>query len=352
MQTYSSIPPTEQSSNPHSNPNILAALLVPHIETFLASNSSTRLLILHYTASDLPTIFALRKLLGNDLLKIAGILDSLASDPPPMSRPGTSMSSRPRTPNPSNPLSNEAVASRQQSRLNFPHHETLDTLKRQVSATASLAKAYSQTKKPAVSFAKADYLLPSTATDAEITTFLSGVWKSLMEKSAFYTPEPEPKPVIIERPPLPPTPSSAAPRDRDRDSGYPASSYGSTPCASKVSRLTGGAATGSTRGVNYAPSINSTTTTTRGGGGYAASTTTSRHMYAASVASTKTTNSERERRQGEKDWENFYIGEEDSDDDAYDRMILGRGMQKIVPEVRRVGQKRNTKKALKWLGLA
>lgn len=171
-----------------------------------------------------------------------------------------------------------------------------------------------------------------------------------MEKSPFYTPEPEPKPIIIERPPLPPTPSSNGPRDRD--SGYPPSYQ--TPRASKVSRLTGGAATGSTQGGNYAPSISSVTTKGNGGG-YAASTTTTitnRHKYAASIASTKTTASERERKRGDKEWENFYIAEDDSEDDEYDKMILGRGMQRIVPEVKKVGQKANTKKALKWLGLA
>lgn len=96
--------------------------------------------------------------------------------------------------------------------------------------------------------------------------------------------------------------------------------------------------------------------TTKGnGGGYAASTTTTitnRHKYAASIASTKTTASERERKRGDKEWENFYIAEDDSEDDEYDKMILGRGMQRIVPEVKKVGQKANTKKALKWLGLA
>jgi hypothetical protein len=92
----------------------------------------------------------------------------------------------------------------------------------------------------------------------------------------------------------------------------------------------------------------------------------------------RTTASERGRRE-DREWENFYIAEEDSEDDEYDKMILGRGFAKIVPEGRRKefvkdgsegedgkgadgevepgvvivnGQKRGTKKALKWLGLA
>ncbi len=62
------------------------------------------------------------------------------------------------------------------------------------------------------------------------------------------------------------------------------------------------------------------------------------------------------------DWESFYIGDDDSEDDAYDRMIMGRQGTKSVSEPKRrfgdgmgdmgVGQLRNKKKALKWLGLA
>ncbi|KAH7413117.1 hypothetical protein BKA64DRAFT_703229 [Cadophora sp. MPI-SDFR-AT-0126] len=348
MQSYVNSSVTSHAPSPISNPHILASLLVPHIEAFLASNVSTRLLILHYSSADLPTIFALRSLLGANLFKIGGILDSLASDPPSISRPGTSMSSRPRSPTPTSVLQKESIGARQQNSQSL-HRESIATLRRN-SATQSLKKTNSHAPKATVSFAKADYLLPSTATDSEIVTFLSGMWKALMEKSSYYTPEPEPKPVIIERPPLPPTPPSNGPRDHD--SGYPPSSY-QTPRTSKVSRLTGGAVTGSTRGGNYAPSISSVTT--RGNGGYAASTATTvtnRHKYAASIASTKTTASERERKRGDKEWENFYIAEDDSEDDEYDKMILGRGMQRIVPEVRKVGQKANTKKALKWLGLA
>jgi hypothetical protein len=60
------------------DPTILAALLVPQIEAFLATNISTGFLILHFSFTYLDVMFELRKLLGPDLIKIAGILDSLA----------------------------------------------------------------------------------------------------------------------------------------------------------------------------------------------------------------------------------------------------------------------------------
>ncbi|OWP03700.1 hypothetical protein B2J93_9546 [Marssonina coronariae] len=327
MQSHCNVPPADQSINYLSNPDVLAALIVPQIEAFLASNTSTRLLILHYTAADLPTIFALRKLLGFNLVKIAGILDSLASDPPSMSRSGTYMSSRPRAPISSRP-SNRSISSSQSDTT---------TKNRQMPATASLAKNSfqlpSNIHEPTASFAKADFLLPSTATNIEIATFLSGIWKYLVEKSAFYATQPEPKPIISEQPPSSPTPASP-PRFRDRDSGYP---------ASKVSRLASGARS----------SISSDTT--RGnseGAGSATLMATIRHKYTASITSIKTTTTTQTDRKEDKEWENFYIGEEDSDDDEFDRMIMGRKMRNILPEASQVGQERNTKKALKWLGLA
>lgn len=161
-----------------------------------------------------------------------------------------------------------------------------------------------------------------------------------MEKSPFYTPERpelEPKAAMPERPsPPPPVPSalSVSTRDAlDRDSGYPASIYrGAT---SKISRLTGTSGSGSQ--TNYEPSVNS------------------KYKYASSIASTKTTRTERGRknargdeRGAENEWDSFYIGDDDSEDDEFDKMILGRAMEVKAA----VAPKRDKKKALKWLGLA
>jgi hypothetical protein len=184
-----------------------------------------------------------------------------------------------------------------------------------------------------VSFSKADYLLPSIATDAEISNFLSGIWMSLIEKSTFYSPEPEPAPTIvekivekfIEKPSLPPTPASpqSPPTYRRKQAKEPRDS--------KISRLIGGDAPSQPsprmRGHNYAPSVASTI---------------------------RTTGSERVRRERKNDeaWDNFYISEEDSADDAYDRMIMGRSGVKIVANKLAPEKKRSSKKALKWLGLA
>src|SRR5579862_2100426 len=83
MQTFTSQPLSIQAGeNPFSQPLLLATLLIPHLETYLSSNDSTSLLILHYPASHLSSVLALRDLLGPQLLKVAGIIDAEAISPP------------------------------------------------------------------------------------------------------------------------------------------------------------------------------------------------------------------------------------------------------------------------------
>lgn len=163
-----------------------------------------------------------------------------------------------------------------------------------------------------------------------------------MDKSAFYTPELEPKSVLVGKaPPLPPTPSTSPIFTRDasvRDSVQPPSFRGSS---AKISHLTGTTAIGSRQSSD--PSIG----------------TLVKHRYASSLASVKTTGTERSRKKvvagasAESEWDNFYIEDDDSEDDEYDKMIMGRSMARIAPEVKNPDAKaRDKKKALKWLGLA
>lgn len=209
-----------------------------------------------------------------------------------------------------------------------------------------------------------------------------------MEKSAFYTPEPEIKPImIIERPPMPPTPASPTfnlPLSPAL-SGFP-SSYSGAP--SKISRLTGNRGAGnayenrqrslsrgSARSAGTGAMSRASPPETANGGGppvsiYTQSEGKSRKSLerererGVDEELTKTNSSPGSKDAGtaggaevdEKDWETFYINEEDSDDDEFDRMIMGRQMARIVPERRGVAGEpvplRNKKKALKWLGLA
>lgn len=298
------------------SPGTLAEFVVPQLESFLSTNSSTRFLILHYTPAHLGVVLAMQRLIGSGIFKVAGILDTLSSDPPSFSRP--------QTPREISPLSNEATMSRPASR-----RVAALSLKQHLSSSSIPPPP--QTPQLQVSFSKANYLIPSIATDAEITVFLSDMWKALMERSSFYNPElPESEPPIpvttttalrpttprLLSPNAPSASSRQAPSSRDQTSLH-TSSY-RAPKSDKIARIAG---------------------------------RTGEHKYAQSIASTvRTTASEKGRRE-DREWENFYIGDEDSEDDDYDKMILGREFRKIMPEKKLV-KKRNTKKALKWLGLA
>jgi hypothetical protein len=316
MQTFSALPSVSRgTANPLTSSTLLATLIVPHIETYLATNPSVRLLVLIYPSFHLPTVVALRKLLGQDVLRIAGILDALSSDP------------RPRTPS----ISNGPVIPK-------PHkvhgHRRQGSRKSEGSQVSQ--KSLQHGKKSELSFSKANYLLPSTATDYEIFAFLSGILKPLVERCSYYAPEPEVEPIVVEKiverivdrkpvPPPKPTINTNSPR-HGRES--------------KFSRLAGNLSE-----KRYAPSIASTVqtmTTVRSSG---------------TRRTTRTTATEKVRRDDrdlERAWEDFYIGEVDSEDDAYDRMVMGRAGARIVPEVMKHmhGKKRSSKKALKWLGLA
>jgi hypothetical protein len=318
MQTFLMLPFIDQGTcDPLSDPTLLATLLIPYLEAYLSTNTSVRLLVLIYPSTHLSTVMALRTLLGQDTLKIAGVLDSLSYDPP-------SFDSHSRTPISKysilkNPTSPKVHTSSQLRR------DSLKSLAGQISYT-SLQQFKGKSE---FSFSKANYLLPSIATDSEISNFLAGICTSLVEKSTYYNPEPEPEPRVvekivekfIEKPSLPPKPASMQPPVSFRQGRKEA----------KIAQITGNASAGEAR---KGPPVS--------------------HSYAHSIASTvKTTASERGRRE-DKAWENFYVGEEDSDDDAFDRMIMGRAGARIVPEVLKpnAGKKRSSKKALKWLGLA
>jgi hypothetical protein len=320
MQTFSMLPFIDQGTcDPLSDPILLATLLIPHLEAYLSTNTSIRLLVLIYPSTHLSTVMALRTLLGQDTLKIAGILDSLSYDPP-------SFDSHSRTPISKYSISKKPTPPKAQTSSQL-RRDSLKSLAGQISYS-SLQQFKGKSE---FSFSKANYLLPSIATDSEISNFLTGICTSLVEKSTYYNPEPEPEPRVvekivekfIEKPSLPPTPASMQPPVSFRQ--------GRKVCEAKIAQITGNASTGEAR---KGPSVS--------------------HNYAQSIASTvKTTASERGRRD-DKAWENFYVGEEDSDDDAFDRMIMGRAGARIVPEVLKpnAGKKRSSKKALKWLGLA
>ncbi|KAI1639389.1 hypothetical protein F4809DRAFT_139978 [Biscogniauxia mediterranea] len=139
------------NNNPLSDPpQLLATLIVPHLETYAATHPSARLLLLEYPPSHLATVLALQRLLGASLLKVVGILDASSS---------SSSSSSP-----------------------HPHpHPQLQQPPLMSLSPSSFARGAANFFFP----------LPSTAGPSEVAALIAAVWRVLIDISAFYLPPEE-----------------------------------------------------------------------------------------------------------------------------------------------------------------
>lgn len=163
MQAYTAQPLTSQTSdNPFNNSYLLATLIIPHLETYLALHSEVRYLLLDYPQDHLPTILALQKLVGADLMKVAQILDSKSKDPMHFTQLRATS------------IANSSMTSISSSSLSKP-----------------LPPSPRSSSEGNVS--NASFILTSTASDVEIATFVSTIWKILSDISDFYTPPEPPK---------------------------------------------------------------------------------------------------------------------------------------------------------------
>ncbi|KAI0205528.1 hypothetical protein F4808DRAFT_237080 [Astrocystis sublimbata] len=172
MQAFTSQPLANQTQdNPFSNPVLLATLIIPHLETYIAANSGTRFLILDYPPEYLPTVTALASLIGTDIFKVAGIVKADANN----RRSGSSY----RTPTLHRVVHSTSSASSSKSSLY---------------SSRSSKPAYESAEKmspatPSPSLSKANFVITSAATESEIATLITSIWRTLIEISPSYIPE-------------------------------------------------------------------------------------------------------------------------------------------------------------------
>lgn len=171
MQSFTSQPLAKQTQeNPFSNPLLLATLIIPHLETYLAAHSETRFLLLEYAPEHLSTVLALQRLVGIDLLKVAALLNAEAAEPRP----------------PGSPCAPPPMLQRRMT-----HKSKASSVSSQAS-TVLLSATHLRSPDTSPS-AKANFVLTSSASDWEITAFISAVWKVLIDVSPFYIPEGAPR---------------------------------------------------------------------------------------------------------------------------------------------------------------
>lgn len=175
MQSVAAQPLAQQTRNDRfDDPYLLAGLVVPQLETYFAANFGTRFLLLEYPAEHLATVLALQKLVGVEIFKVAGVIDSEATSPSP-SGISSPISSR-HSSHSAAPLSNADTNGLDSFDLPgspFPDERTKTSLAHQ--------KKYS--------FSEANYLLTSSATESEISVFIATILKDLTDVDPFYVPE-------------------------------------------------------------------------------------------------------------------------------------------------------------------
>jgi len=128
--------------NPFSDPEQLATLMVPHLETYLAAHSTTRFLLLEYPAEHLPTVLALQQVVGAGLLKVAGIVDA-----------------------------------RRRNYMGFHHQPAREW--------DNSPGGVSQSQ---ILFAKVNFILAASASHVEIAKFIANIWGILIGISPMYAP--------------------------------------------------------------------------------------------------------------------------------------------------------------------
>jgi len=176
MQAFTAQPLTKQTqSNPFADRALLAALIIPHLETYLANHPDVRFLLIEYPSEHLPTILALQTLIGTEVMKVVGIINSEVSTPVQQSLPVSDASRRP--------------------------SEGFRSLNRRGSRMSGAFVG-------PCSLSKANFLLASSATGYETAAFVAAIRESLISISDYYIPErPLCKHPALHSPPRNPYPS-------------------------------------------------------------------------------------------------------------------------------------------------
>lgn len=153
MQAFLSHPLASSSKgNPFKHPNLLATLMLPHLETYLSMHSDIRFLILEYSTEHLPTVIAIQKLVGVDLVKIAQIVDTKSRERLPFRK-----------------IRDDAMSI---ASTNY----TSSVYSQASSSSGSRYNSKEASSSTGVNTAKANFLLTSSASDKEVAEFVAAVW--------------------------------------------------------------------------------------------------------------------------------------------------------------------------------
>ncbi|SPJ72892.1 uncharacterized protein FTOL_02621 [Fusarium torulosum] len=289
MQTYTAQPLTSQTQeNPFTNSFLLATLIVPHLETYIALHTEVRFLLLDYPPEHLSTVLALQKLVGVEMMKVAQIVD-------------TSNKNMPFTHLRGNSITGPEQGPVGRFGKTFPLNS---------------GSGYD------ITVSKANFLLTSNASDAEIRTFIGTISKILSKISDFYIPEELPRKPSPKKPKTPSITGKFSPFPRVSSAPH------SPPMSPTAGATLGATFPGTSANLSRASSIAETVKTVKSTWSKQSRTKSKRKPSTADTRSILT----------------MYV--DDSDWDQEDRRIMP------LLERKPDGRKANTHKALKFLGLS
>ncbi|KAL8364995.1 hypothetical protein RB595_004012 [Gaeumannomyces hyphopodioides] len=170
MQTFLVAHP---NNNVFANPIHIATLIIPQLEIYLAAHTDVRFVLLEYPAEHLATVLALQRLAGPDVVKVAGVVTSIPDDKSP---------TEPSSPAAVTNHQNHPPVSSANSKLSHSRTTSLQAMQ----SPASVAER--------LKFSQANFSLVAGATDAEIATFITAIWRALIDTSPLYIPKQLPSP--------------------------------------------------------------------------------------------------------------------------------------------------------------
>ncbi|KAI9763437.1 MAG: hypothetical protein M1840_000519 [Geoglossum simile] len=196
-------PIDDKTANPTAYPSVLAETLVPQIESYLAANESTRLLVLKFDPNMLQTMIELRRIFGDDIFKIATVTKSSQD---------SSIAAIVSKPSFDHDFS--TIRNRRTEKLDRFFGETVRPTQSSGSSITSQRPSTSSSKQhttPAL-LPETDFSISCTATSFEITDFLGDIREALISKNHFFELEHKgPSPPPTRRAPSTPRPSSKVP---------------------------------------------------------------------------------------------------------------------------------------------
>jgi hypothetical protein len=281
----------QTSDNPFNNSFLLATLIVPHLETYLALHTDVRHLLLLYPPEHLATVLALQRLVGVDVMKVAQIVDSESQEDSPFTH-----------------IRGASINSKSESRL--------------------ARSPFSPRCSSEIDISKANYLLTSTASEKDIATFVSTVWN-----------------IDIEEPPMAPAPEQSVEKPSRKKKPPPLTIRKDT--RSSLPKVASESPVSPTTVVlPLAPPVPPEPASPTASLGAHSLAETLRTLRSARSKFGQSKSRGKNSQHAETESLSAYDFDDDSDEDIFERRLMPMFMQKhLLP-------KPNSRKALKFLGLA